>query len=599
MSAIKRRYLLLGACGALIAGAGVAYGAVSPGGSQKSLDFFAMGMGLLGGLALFLFGMGQMAGALKALAGERLKVILAKLTTNRVTGVFTGALVTSIIQSSSVTTVLTVGFISAGVLSLSQSVGIIFGSNIGTTMTAQIIAFKVTKFALLMVAVGFGMLFIGKRDKIKQYGTMIMGLGLVFFGMSLMSSAMKPLRTYQPFLDLMTQMESPLLGLLVAALFTALVQSSSATTGIVIVMASQGLISLSAGIALIFGSNIGTCVTAMLASLGKPREAVRASLVHVLFNILGVLVWVAFIDYLAEWVTRFSPVAAGLSGTDKLAAEMPRQIANAHTIFNVANTLIFLPLAGQFARLAEYLVPDKVELEEKGEGVAEMETTMQNLDPSLLMMPSLALEQTRGAIVHMGSVVRSMLADIVPAIIEDDEASVEQVHRRDEQVDALDEEITSYMIRLTRRYLTREQSEEDARLLNVTDELEHIGDVIESNMVTLLRKKIEGGIAFSDEGREEIVEYHRRVLESFDLAMEAFQRTDLEKAQGVVEIKAEMVELEQAYRMSHYRRMSSERREGEGSSQIHLDLIDYLRRIDSYAESIARTVLECQELEMA
>jgi len=599
MSAIKRRYLLLGACGALIAGAGVAYGAVSPGGSQKSLDFFAMGMGLLGGLALFLFGMGQMAGALKALAGERLKVILAKLTTNRVTGVFTGALVTSIIQSSSVTTVLTVGFISAGVLSLSQSVGIIFGSNIGTTMTAQIIAFKVTKFALLMVAVGFGMLFIGKRDKIKQYGTMIMGLGLVFFGMSLMSSAMKPLRTYQPFLDLMTQMESPLLGLLVAALFTALVQSSSATTGIVIVMASQGLISLSAGIALIFGSNIGTCVTAMLASLGKPREAVRASLVHVLFNILGVLVWVAFIDYLAEWVTRFSPVAAGLSGTDKLAAEMPRQIANAHTIFNVANTLIFLPLAGQFARLAEYLVPDKVELEEKGEGVAEMETTMQNLDPSLLMMPSLALEQTRGAIVHMGSVVRSMLADIVPAIIEDDEASVEQVHRRDEQVDALDEEITSYMIRLTRRYLTREQSEEDARLLNVTDELEHIGDVIESNMVTLLRKKIEGGIAFSDEGREEIVEYHRRVLESFDLAMEAFQRTDLEKAQGVVEIKAELVELEQAYRMSHYRRMSSERREGEGSSQIHLDLIDYLRRIDSYAESIARTVLECQELEMA
>ena len=593
----NRRYLFLGACGALIVGAGAAYGAAASGGSQNSLDFFAMGMGLLGGLALFLFGMGQMAGALKALAGERLKVILAKLTTNRVTGVFTGALVTSIIQSSSVTTVLTVGFISAGVLSLSQSVGIIFGSNIGTTMTAQIIAFKVTKFALLMVAIGFGMLFIGKRDKIKQYGTMIMGLGLVFFGMSLMSSAMKPLRTYQPFLDLMTQMESPLLGILVAALFTALVQSSSATTGIVIVMASQGLISLSAGIALIFGSNVGTCVTAMLASLGKPREAVRASMVHVLFNICGVLVWVLFIDHLAEWVTRLSPVAVGLSGTDKLAAEMPRQIANAHTVFNIANTLIFLPLAGQFARLAEYLVPDKVELAEKGEGVAEMETTMQNLDPSLLMMPSLALEQTRGAIVHMGSIVRSMLADIVPAIIEGDEGEADHVRRRDEQVDALDEEITSYMIRLTRRYLTREQSEEDARLLNVTDELEHIGDVIENNIVGLLNKKIEGGIAFSDEGREEIVEYHRRVLESFDLAMEAFQRTDLEKAQGVVEIKAELVELEQAYRMSHYRRMSSEKREGEGSSQIHLDLIDYLRRIDSYAESIARTVLECQELE--
>lgn len=598
MSEANHRYLFLGTCGALIVGAGAAYGAASVGGSQKSLDFFAMGMGLLGGLALFLFGMGQMAGALKALAGERLKVILAKLTTNRVTGVFTGALVTSIIQSSSVTTVLTVGFISAGVLSLSQSVGIIFGSNIGTTMTAQIIAFKVTHYALLMVAVGFGMLFIGKADKIKQYGTMFMGLGLVFFGMGLMSSAMKPLRTYQPFLDLMTQMESPFLGILVAALFTALVQSSSATTGIVIVMASQGLISLSAGIALILGSNIGTCVTAMLASLGKPREAVRASMVHVLFNICGVLIWIAFIDYLAGWVTRLSPVAAGLSGTDKLAAEMPRQIANAHTIFNVANTLIFLPLAGQFARLAEYLVPDKTELEEKGEGVVEMETTMQNLDPSLLMMPSMALEQTRGAIVHMSSVVRSMIADIVPAIIEDDEGSVEQVHRRDEQVDALDEEITSYMIRLTRRYLTRDQSEEDARLLNITDELEHIGDVIESNMVALLHKKIEGNIVFSDEGREEILEYHRRVLESFDLAMEAFERSDIEKAQKVVTTKEELIELEQAYRMSHYRRMSREEREGEGSSQIHLDLIDYLRRIDSYSESIARTVLENQELEV-
>ncbi|MBT3292288.1 MAG: Na/Pi cotransporter family protein, partial [Victivallales bacterium] len=209
-------------------------------------------------------------------------------------------------------------------------------------------------------------------------------------------------------------------------------------------------------------------------------------------------------------------------GTDKLAAEMPRQIANAHTVFNIANTLIFLPLAGQFARLAEYLVPDKVELAEKGEGVAEMETTMQNLDPSLLMMPSLALEQTRGAIVHMGSIVRSMLADIVPAIIEGDEGEADHVRRRDEQVDALDEEITSYMIRLTRRYLTREQSEEDARLLNVTDELEHIGDVIEKDLVSLVMKKAEGQIDFSPEGREELVEYHERIVDSYDNAIEAF-----------------------------------------------------------------------------
>ncbi|MCZ6679674.1 MAG: Na/Pi symporter, partial [Candidatus Poribacteria bacterium] len=198
-----------------------------------------MAMTLFGGLALFLFGMEQMADALKAVAGERLKFFLARLTTNRVTGAITGAVVTAIIQSSSVTTVLVVGFITAEVMSFSQAVGVIFGANIGTTITAQIVAFKVTKYALLIVAVGFGMLFVGNQERIKHYGAMIMGLGLVFFGMGVMSGAMNPLRSYQPFLDLMVRMENPIFGILISALFTGLIQSSSATTGIIVVMASQ------------------------------------------------------------------------------------------------------------------------------------------------------------------------------------------------------------------------------------------------------------------------------------------------------------------------------------------------------------------------
>ena len=223
------------------------------------IDWPFMGMNLLGGLALFLFRMEQMADSLKAVAGERMKIVLAKLTTNRFMGAATGAFVTAVIQSSSVTTVLVVGFITAGLMSMAQSIGVIMGANIGTTITAQIVAFKVTKFALLMIAAGFGMLFFSKQEKIKQYGGMLMGLGLVFFGMSVMSDAMSPLRSYQPFLDLMARMENPLIGILVAAGFTALVQSSSATTGIVIVMATQGFITLEAGIALAFGANIGTC----------------------------------------------------------------------------------------------------------------------------------------------------------------------------------------------------------------------------------------------------------------------------------------------------------------------------------------------------
>ena len=239
---------------------------------SQEMAWGSMAMQLFGGLAIFLFGMEQMADALKAVAGERMKVILAKLTTNRFMGAITGAFVTAVIQSSSVTTVLVVGFITAGLMSMAQSIGVIMGANIGTTITAQIVAFKVTKAALLMVAVGFGMLFFSKQDKIKHYGAMLMGLGLVFFGMSVMSDAMKPLRSYQPFLDLMVTMENPLVGILVAAAFTGLIQSSSATTGIVIVMATQGFITLPAGIALAFGANVGTCVTALLASIGKPRE---------------------------------------------------------------------------------------------------------------------------------------------------------------------------------------------------------------------------------------------------------------------------------------------------------------------------------------
>ena len=233
--------------------------------------------GLLGGLALFLYGMGQMADSLKIVAGDRMKSILARLTRNRVAGVLTGAFVTAVIQSSSVTTVLVVGFISAGLMTLAQSVGVILGADIGTTITAQIIAFNIKEYSLLLVAAGFLVMFVARRETTRHYGTAIMGLGLVFLGMGIMGAAMKPLRTWQPFLDVMAGMENPWLGIAVGAVFTALVQSSSATVGIIIVLGSQGLVSLPVGIALLLGANIGTTVTALLASVGRPREAQRAA----------------------------------------------------------------------------------------------------------------------------------------------------------------------------------------------------------------------------------------------------------------------------------------------------------------------------------
>ena len=264
------------------------------------LEWGAIVTQLGGGLALFLYGMRRMTESLKTVAGGAMKNLLAKLTANRFTAAVAGALITAVIQSSSVTTVLVVGFVSAGLLNLSQSIGVILGANVGTTVTAQIIAFQVYKYGLLMIGAGFFTEILARRERVRQWGTALMGLGLIFVGMELMSIATGPIREWPPFVDLMQSLRSPLLSIAMGAFFTAVVQSSSATTGIVIVLASQGLITLETGIGLILGANIGTCVTALLAALGKPTEAVRASVVHISFNILGVLIWLPFLTLLAD-----------------------------------------------------------------------------------------------------------------------------------------------------------------------------------------------------------------------------------------------------------------------------------------------------------
>ena len=305
-----------------------------------TINFGLMLINLAGGLALFLYGMHKMTEALKILAGERVKDLLARLTTNRFSAAFAGASVTAVIQSSSITTVLVVGFITAGMMTFEQSIGVILGANVGTTITAQIIAFKVTKTALFFIAIGFFTEVFVERPRFKHTGAMFMGLGLLFFGMELMSQATGPLRTFEPFMNLMQEMKNPLLGVLIGGIFTALVQSSSATTGIVIVMASQGLITLETGIALILGSNVGTCVTAWISSLGKPREATQAAVAHVLFNVTGVLLFVGFIPQFADLVRTLSPATLALNGAERLAADTPRQLANAHTVFNVFNLVL-------------------------------------------------------------------------------------------------------------------------------------------------------------------------------------------------------------------------------------------------------------------
>jgi phosphate:Na+ symporter len=327
----------------------------------SGVDMTAISIGLVGGLGLFLYGMTLMTASLKNVAGDRLKKILAKLTTNRFMGVLTGVGVTAAVQSSSATTVMLVGFVTAGLLNLTQAMGVILGADIGTTLTIQIVAFKVTKYAGALIILGLLAIAMGKKETTRELGSLTLGLGLIFFGMSEMSDAMHPLRNHEPFLNLMRGVANPVTGVLVGAMFTGLIQASAATIGIVVVFASQGMVSLEGGIALALGANIGTCMTAGLAALGQPRDAVRVAVAHVMFKIAGVLLLIGFIPEFAALVRWISPAANPELASDPaamMAAIAPRQIANAHSLFNIGIALVFLPLIDLFVRFCYWLVPE-------------------------------------------------------------------------------------------------------------------------------------------------------------------------------------------------------------------------------------------------
>ena len=562
------------------------FGAIAASAASDASQPIAIGqmtMELLGGLALFLFGIEQMTVALKAVAGDRMRGILAKLTSNRFTGALTGAFVTAIIQSSSVTTVLVVGFTTAGLMSFAQSIGVIMGANIGTTITAQIVAFKVTKAAMLMIAVGFGFLFFSKRDALRQYGGILMGLGLVFFGMSVMSDAMQPLRSYQPFLDLMQTMEAPAIGILVAAGFTALIQSSSATTAIVIVMAGQGFISLPAGIALAFGANIGTCVTALLAAIGKPREAVRAAATHVLFNVAGVLIWVAFIDYLAQFVTTISPAHSNVAGAQRAMAEVPRQIANAHTIFNIANTLIFISFTTLIARFVEWMIPDRPLNE-------EAIIRAKYLDDELLSTPSIALAQARLEIRHMGEQVKTMLHQVMPAIFEGTPAILNSIRDLDERVDVLHAQIVTYLGKVSREKLSEKQTKEFLQLMEAANDLENIGDVIETNLVGIGFSRNEKTVVVSAATQDILTEYHAVVLRAVEAAVEAVAENDRDAAKSVTGMKREIARIASSAAVHESKRLVANEPKRIEAYTLEIGITENLYRVYYYAKRMARNV---------
>lgn len=556
--------------------------------TAPQIDWLQLGMGLFGGLALFLGGLQLLSEGMTKAAGEAMKTILAKLTTNRFMGAITGAAVTGILNSSTVTTLLVVSFISGGMMTLSQSVGVIMGANIGSTVTAQLLAFNLSAYSLAPVAVGFFMFYSAKREKVKYYGMMILGIGLVFYGMGLMSSSMTPLRSFQPFLDMLSAMENPIAGIMAGAVFTAVVQSSAATVGIAIAMASEGLLALPAGIALALGANIGTAVTTALMGImsSKSIEATRAAVVHVVFNVVGVLVWLPLLNVLADLAIWLSPASPALEGTARAAAEVPRQIANANTAFNIINTVLFIGFTVWFARLAEWLVPDRG----PKEGVI---IEPEFLDEAALKAPSIALQQVRLELGRMGDIVTGMLKDIGPAMRDLDFERLDSIVRRDNQVDILEEEILKYMGQIRRAFLTEQESKDFQALMIITDNLENLADVIETDLPSLAYKaadvrKSEGG---TEETRAMLTDLYSTVVEAVELTVAALRSDDQTAAQSVLLLKDKVRNQADQLLMRKAERLATDDPNYVALVRLQMAFVDQMRRIYTLTKRISKEIV--------
>ena len=565
--------------------------------SSNGISWATLVMTLVGGLALFLYGMEKMSEGLKKSAGDRMRNILSALTNNRLVAMSVGAFVTMVIQSSSATTVMLVSFVQAQLMTFVQSLGVILGADIGTTITAQLVAFKLTDYALLMIAVGFAMTMLSKKDSTKYIGEAILGFGILFFGMKLMSDAMRPLRTFQPFIDLLKGLENPLLGLLVGTLFTALVQSSSAFTAIVIVLAQQGLLTLEAGIPLVMGANIGTCITAGLASIGTSREAKRVAIAHVMFKIGGVLLFIFWIPTFAGIIRSISPASVGLGGIDKLASETPRQIANAHTIFNVSLALFFLPFTTMFANLIMKIYPERKQ--EKG-----IQPATWHLNDKAISTPAMAIDLARNEISRMSKIFGRMLEAIIEPFKSNDPQQdkkypqlslVEGIEMREEKLDFLEEHIVIYLRKIGRQELSGRQIQEVYGMMSIVNDIESIGDIIEKNMIPLIAKKSVLNTDFSKEGKEELNIFHTKICKQVSRLKDAFSELDPERARQIMAKEEKYSDLETEYRTRHLERLHEEREESIETHEIHMELMDLLKQINVYTGDIAKTIHEIGE----
>lgn len=549
--------------------------------------------GLLGGLGLFLFGMKIMSEGLQKIAGDRMRKIIASLTDNRIVGTFVGIAVTAIIQSSSATTVMTVGFVNAGLLSLVQAIGVVLGANIGTTVTAQLIAFKITQFALPAIGIGAGLKLFSKSKKYVYIGEIILGFGLLFFGLSTMKTAFDPLKASEDFRHLFLLVgDYKLLGVLIGAILTVIVQSSSATIGITLALATSGLLSFEASVALILGENIGTTITANIAAIGTNLAARRTAFAHFLFNSLGTLYMLLLFPFYLKLISAITPGDADFVIQTQAQAQsfaaaigdkpfIARHIANTHTLFNVINTLIFLPLIGVLAKMATLVVRGKDEVET---------LQVKFIDNRVLNTPPIAIGQARRETQRMAQITLEMLERTALFLEDGNLKRIRGLERREELVDMLQREITDFLVKLSQSSISKETSESIASLMHMVNDLERVGDHCE-NLWQLGMRKMEGNVSFSDIGDNEISEmadkakaFLRFIVESMDNA------DDPAIAVKSMEYEDAIDDMERHLRSNHISRLNT----GECAVQpglIFIDMLHNFEKIGDHTFNVSEAIL--------
>ncbi|MFT9495137.1 Na/Pi cotransporter family protein [Anaerosolibacter sp.] len=540
----------------------------------------SIAFGLIGGLGLFLYGMRIMGDGLEKAAGERLKRLIEVLTNNRVMGVLVGTIVTAVIQSSSATTVMVVGFVNAGIMKLTQAVGVIMGANIGTTVTAQLVSFKLTDYAPVAVGIGVAIWLFTSNKRTKNIAEIFIGFGILFIGMETMSDAMKPLREFEGFRTLLASfgggsITDTLLGVLAGFGVTAIIQSSSASIGILIALATQGLLPIEAALPILFGDNIGTCVTAMLSSIGATKTAKRAAFIHFSFNVIGTIIFVLVLQGpVLHLVKSISP------------GDAARQIANAHTMFNIGNMLIQLPFAGVLVYIAKKAIPETDDEQDQVIGV-------KYLDDRILETPSIALGQTIKEVLHMGNLALDCYRKSMVAFLKPDEKVAHEVFNIESAVNNLEREIASYLVKLSNTSLSGEQHEIVDGLFNTINDIERVGDHAD-NLAELAIYRIENKLDFSEGALQELELMHDRVIKSYEQAILALKTGDTNIAKRVIEREGEIDHMEKSLRASHIARLNKQQC-SPGAGVIFLDVISNLERIGDHAKKIAFAVIDATQ----